>query len=141
MYLLDTNVVSELRKPRPDERARAWLESVPNAELLLPAVVLGELQRGVEKLRRRDRASAVPLQEWLEQLASSYQVVPMDGGAFREWARLVEGHPERLEVDAMIAAMAKIHKLTVVSRNVRDFERLGTRVLNPFAPPAQRPSR
>ena len=141
MYLLDTNVVSELRKPHPDRGVLKWLDSAPPADLLLPAVVIGELQRGVEKLRRRHPAKALHLEQWLDQLASSYQVVPMDGHVFREWATLIEGHPERLEVDAMIAATARIHKFTVVSRNARDFERLETRVLNPFTPSSQRPRR
>ena len=133
MYLLDTNVVSELRKPRPNQAVLNWLQSVPDADLFLPAVVLGELQRGVEQLRARDPERAALVEQWVDQLASSYEVVSMDARVFREWARLVEGHPGQLIVDAMIAATAAVHGLTVVSRNVRDFERLGASVLNPFS--------
>lgn len=141
MYLLDTNVVSEFRKIHPDQGAWRWLDSTPAADLFLPAVVLGELQRGVENLRHHNPAKALLLEQWLDQLESAYQVVPMDGRIFREWAKLMEGHPERLEVDAMIAATARIHKLTVVSRNAKDFEQLKTPVLNPFTTSAHRPSR
>ena len=133
MYLLDTNVVSELRKPRPDQAVLNWLKSVPDADLFLPAVVLGELQRGVEQLRARDPERAALVEQWVDQLASSYEVVAMDARVFREWARLVERRPGQLVVDAMIAATAAVHGLTVVSRNVRDFERLGASVLNPFS--------
>ena len=133
MYLLDTNVVSELRKPRPDQAVLNWLKSVPDADLFLPAVVLGELQRGVEQLRARDPERAALVEQWVDQLASSYEVVAMDARVFREWARLVERRPGQLVVDAMIAATAAVHGLTVVSGNVRDFERLGASVLNPFS--------
>jgi len=133
VYLLDTNVVSELRKPRPDQAVLNWLKSVPDADLFLPAVVLGELQRGVEQLRARDPERAALVEQWVDQLASSYEVVAMDARVFREWARLVERRPGQLVVDAMIAATAAVHGLTVVSRNVRDFERLGASVLNPFS--------
>jgi toxin FitB len=133
VYLLDTNVVSELRKPRPNQAVLNWLQSVPDADLFLPAVVLGELQRGVEQLRARDPEKAALVEQWVDQLASSSEVVSMDARVVRQWARLVERHPGPLVVDAMIAATAAVHGLTVVSRNVRDFERLGATVLNPFS--------
>lgn len=132
MYLLDTNIVSEARKPRPNPAVLSWLASVPAEDLFLPAVVLGELQRGVEQLRRREPEKAALIERWIDAIASSYEVIPMDAAVFREWARLLEQHPGHLIVDAMIAATARVHRLTVVSRNVADFERLRVAVLNPF---------
>ncbi len=132
MYLLDTNVVSELRKPRPDPSVVAWLRNVPDTAIYLPAVVLGELQRGVEQLRLRDPEKAEVIEHWVDQVAAAFEVIPMSGDIFRDWARLVEKHPGQLLVDAMIAATARVQRMTVVSRNVSHFERLGAPVFSPF---------
>ena len=133
MYLLDTNVVSELRRPRPDPAVVAWLRNAPDASIHLPAVVLGELQRGVEQLRPGDPQKAAVIEAWVDQVAGSFEVVPMSGAIFREWARLVEKHRGDLVVDAMIAATARVLGLTVISRNVKHFERLGARIFSPFS--------
>ncbi len=132
MYLLDTNVVSELRKPRPHGAVVAWLQSVDDAHLFLSAVTLGEIQAGIELTREQDAAKAEELEAWLELVASAYNVLPMDANAFRRWARLMHRQSDTLYEDAMIAATAQAHGLTVVTRNVADFKALGVAVFNPF---------
>ncbi len=132
MYLLDTNVVSELRKPRPHGAVVAWLESVDDAKLFLSAVTLGEIQAGVELTREQDPTKAAKIEAWLALVAAAYNVLPMDGAAFRDWARLVHRKSDTLYEDAMIAALARVNGLTVVTRNVADFKALGVEVFNPF---------
>ena len=97
-------------------------------------MTLGELQAGIERTRRQDPAKAAAIEAWVDQLAYSHRVLPMDVPAFREWAGLMEGRPDRLIEDAMIAATARVHGLTVVTRNVRDFRVFDVPVLNPFTP-------
>jgi toxin FitB len=132
MYLLDTNVVSELRRPRPHGAVLAWLRGISDADIHLSAVTIGELQAGIEITREQDPAKAAELEIWLDQVAVTYNVLPMDARAFRSWARLMHRRSDDLIEDAMIAATAQVHNLTVVTRNVRDFERLNVRTLNPF---------
>ena len=133
MYLLDTNVVSELRKPKPHGGVLVWLESVDDTKLYLSAVTLGEIQAGVELTREQDAAKAIEIEAWLELVASSYNVLPMDAAVFRRWARLMHRTSNTLYEDAMSAATADIHGLTVVTRNVADFKSFGVPLLNPFA--------
>jgi predicted nucleic acid-binding protein len=132
MYLLDTNVVSELRKPRPHGAVLAWIESVDDAQLFVSAVTLGEIQAGIELTREQDATKANEIEVWLEQVASAYNVLPMDAATFRQWARLMHKKSDTLYEDAMIAATSKVHGLIVVTRNVADFQELGLKVLNPF---------
>lgn len=132
MYLLDTNVVSELRKAHPHGAVLAWLERVDDADLHLSAVTIGEIQAGIEITREQDRDKAADIEGWLEQVAQTYNVLSMDARTFRAWARLMHRRSDHLIEDAMIAATAAIHGLIVVTRNVRDFEGLGVRTLNPF---------
>ncbi len=132
MYLLDTNVVSELRKPRPHGAVLAWLESVDDASLHLATVTLGEIQAGIELTREQDTEKAAEIEHWLDQVTSSYNVLPMDGPAFRCWAKLMHRKSDTLYEDALIASIAKVHGLTVVTRNVADFSSFGIGVLNPF---------
>jgi predicted nucleic acid-binding protein len=132
MYLLDTNVVSELRKPRPHGAVLAWIEQVDDAHLFLSAVTLGEIQAGIELTREQDVAKATEIEAWLEQLARAYNVLPMDASVFRRWARLMHRKSDTLYEDAMIAATAQAHGLTVATRNVGDFRALGVEVFNPF---------
>jgi toxin FitB len=134
VYLIDTNVVSELRKPRPHPLVIAWLRGVSNRDLFLSAVTVGELQAGVEVTRRQDESKAQEIEAWVDQIAATWNVLPVDVKAFRQWARLMHGRPDKLIEGAMIAATAYILDLTVVTRNVRDFASLGVRTLDPFAP-------
>lgn len=131
-YLLDTNVVSELRRQRPHGAVVAWLESLDDAQLFLSAVTLGEIQAGIELTREQDPQKATDIEAWLELVADAYNVLPMDAAAFRAWARLMHRKSNTLYEDAMIAATAQVHGLTVATRNVADFNALGVEVFNPF---------
>ena len=132
MYLLDTNVVSELRRPRPHGAVLNWIADVPAEQLFLSAVTIGEIQAGIETTREQDQAKAEELEAWLDRVLGSYGVLPMDASAFREWARLMHRRSDTIAEDAMIAATARVHRMTVVTRNVSDFDRLGVQMLNPF---------
>ena len=133
MYLLDTNVVSELRKLKPHGAVVAWLQSVDDASLFLSAVTLGEIQAGIELTHEQDPAKAAEIEVWLELVASAYNVLPMDAAAFRAWAKLMHRKSDTLYEDAMIAATAATNALTVATRNVSDFKALGVKAFNPFA--------
>ncbi len=132
MYLLDTNVISELRRPRPHGAVLAWVRERPDSDLHLSAVTIGELQAGVEITREQDPSKAAEIEAWVERVAATYNVLPMDAETFRGWARLMHRREDNLIEDAMIAATAAVHNLTVVTRNVRDFEPFGVPTLNPF---------
>lgn len=132
-YLLDTNVVSELRKLRPHGGAVAWLESLDDAQLYMSAVTLGEIQAGIELTREQDVQKALEIEAWLDLLAGSYNILPMDAATFRAWARLMHRKSDTMYEDAMIAATAVVHGLTVATRNVADFNALGLEVFNPFS--------
>lgn len=132
MFLLDTNVVSELRKPKPHGAVVAWIEPVQEAALFLSSVTIGEIQAGIEIIREQDEVKADELTAWLNQLAVAGNVLPLDGATFREWARLMHRRSDSLYEDAMIAATARVHGLTVVTRNVADFRPFAVPLLNPF---------
>ena len=132
MYLLDTNIVSELRRPKPHKGVLNWIGGVPADRLFLSAVTVGEIQAGIEITRERDVAKAAELASWLDRVVAGYGVLPMDAAAFREWARLKHGKSDALIEDAMIAATAKVHRLTVATRNVRDFRVFGVDIFDPF---------
>lgn len=132
MFLLDTNVVSEARRPRPHGAVLAWLEETPATAFYISAATIGELQAGVENTRRRHPERAAEIEAWVDQLSASVSVLPMDAETFRLWAKLVHGKPPHHLVDAMIAATALVHGLTVATRNVRDFQPFGVPTLNPF---------
>lgn len=133
MYLLDTNVVSELRRLRPHGAVLAWLDGVADADLHLSAVTIGEIQAGIEMAREQDVAKAAEIEAWLDQVARTYNVLDMNADVFRAWARLMHRKSGEIIEDAMIAATASVHGLTVVTRNTRDFEGLNVPLLNPFA--------
>jgi len=132
VYLLDTNIVSELRRPRPHKAVLNWFSDIPGDQLFLSAVTIGEIQAGIEITREQDKKKAKELENWLDQVVASYGIFPMDPAAFREWARLKHRKSDALIEDAMIAATANVHRLTVVTRNVSDFQKLGVPLINPF---------
>ncbi len=133
-YLLDTNVLSEARRPRGDEGVRRWISSVPAEDLYLSALVIGEVRRGVERLRRRDPESARVYEAWLATVLNHYadRVLPVDAEAAEEWGRMSVPDPVPV-VDGLMAATAKTRGMIFVTRNTADVERTGTELLNPFS--------
>ncbi len=132
MYLLDTNIISELRKARPHGAVTAWLRSVDNRHLHLSAVTLGEIQAGIEITREQDPAKANEIEIWADQVAQTWNILPMDAETFRLWARLMHRRSDTMIEDAMIAATAHVHGLRVVTRNVRHFRDFPVGVLDPY---------
>lgn len=136
-YLIDTNVLSEIRKgDAANANVRGWLMRVADADLYVPAIVFGEVRRGVERVRHRgDLAQASALERWLLQLATVYadRVIPVDVRVADTWGRLQVPDPIPV-VDALLAATAIVHSLTLVTRNVRDVAGTGVRCLDPFEP-------
>src|ERR1035438_8219718 len=122
-YLLDTNVVSELRKHNPHGAVVAWLTALQEDQIFLSAVTLSELQAGIELTRRQDPIKASEIEHWADQLEASYQVLPMDSVTFREWGRLMHGKSDHLIEDGMIAATARKFDLIVATRNEEDLDR------------------
>jgi len=131
-FLLDTNVISETRRVRPHGALLSWLKSVDAEDLAVPAVAVAELQFGAELTRLQDQAKAAELDSWIDQIVSTHQVIAMDAACFREFARLIQGHSDTLREDAMIAATARIHGMTIATRNERDFQSFAVPVFNPF---------
>ena len=135
MYLLDTNVVSEPRRPRPHPTVLDWIADVCQSDqLFVSGVTIGEIQAGIEITREQDAAKAEELGTWLDKVLASYAVLPMDAPAFREWARLMHRRSDTITEDAMIAATATVHRMTVATRNVSDFTQLGVRVAQSLRP-------
>jgi predicted nucleic acid-binding protein len=132
--LLDTNVVSELRKgARAHPRVRAWFESVADADLHLSVLVVGELRRGIERVRARDAKQAAALERWLRHLTREHgeRILPVDRRVAELWGRFSatrSGSP----VDVLMAATAQVHELVLVTRNTRDVAWTGVTCLNPF---------
>ena len=132
MYLLDTTVVFELRRPSPHPAVITWLEGVAADDLFLSVVAIGEIRAGIELTREQDVAKARELEAWLDAVLLSYNMLPMNAAILRVWARLKHRRSGTLIEDAMIAATAVVHRLMVVTPNVRDFEQFGVPVLNPL---------
>lgn len=132
MYLLDTNIVSETRRNRPHGAVLEWLASVAAGDLRIAAMVVGELQTGIERARINDAGKAAEFDGWLTRISSTYEVIPMDATTFRIWAKLMANRQEHLYEDAMLAATALQHNLTVVTRNKRHLDLFGVPTLNPF---------
>lgn len=131
-FLLDTNVISEVRKIRPHGGVIAWLETLGAEQIFISAVTMGELQTGVELTRKQDFGKAQELESWLLSVEMSFAVVPMDSACFREWSRIMAGKPEGLREEAMIAATARVKGFTVATRDEKDFRHLGVEIVNPF---------
>lgn len=132
MYLLDTNIISELRRPKPHGAVVAWLESVDDKDLFISAVTLGEIQAGIEITRDQDLEKAHQIEQWLDLVADTYNIIAMDAAIFRAWAKLMHKSSNTLYEDAMIAATAKVNNLVVVTRNIADFRTFGVTLFNPF---------
>lgn len=136
MYLLDTNVVSELRKREPDPNVLAWYATTASSHLFLSVITLGEIRLGIELLRRRkDKQQAEHLEQWLNGLVRSYQenIIGLDAAAADEWGRI--NAPSRLPfIEGLLAATARARDFTLVTRYTADVERSGVKLLNPFDP-------
>ena len=132
MYLFDTNIVSELRKPKPHGGVLSWINTISDADIYLSAVTLGEIQAGIEFTRERDSQKAGAIERWALQLIDTQKILPMTADIFRTWAKLMHKQSDSLYEDAMIAATAMEHKLVVATRNTKDFERFPIKLLNPF---------
>lgn len=132
MFVLDTNVVSELRRRRPHGAVVKWLQAVPHQQLLLSAATIGEIQSGIEAARDTDARKAAEIEGWLDEQVSTFNIIAMTGEIFRTWAKLMHRTSEDHMIDAMIAATALVHGATVATRNARDFRQFGVVVINPF---------
>lgn len=133
-YLLDTNVLSELRKGRRcDPRVFRWFSAVSDEDLFLSVLVIGEIRRGIERIRRRDAPSARTLDAWLRRLLAGHRgrILSVDEVIAEEWGRLSVPDPIPV-VDGLMAATARVHGLTLATRNVRDVARTGVACVNPF---------
>jgi len=134
MWLVDSNVLSELRKgPRANPGVRAWFGAVSEADLLTSMLVIGEIRRGIESIRGRDPVAAMALDQWLARLTETFgdRLLPVDARVAEAWGRL--NVPDPLPtVDGLLAATAIVHDLTLVTRYARDVSRCGVRLVNPF---------
>ena len=132
--LFDTNVISELRKgSRANPRLLAWFKEVPDEEIHLSVLVLGELRRGVEAIRTRDTRQAAALERWLERLAADHaeRILPVDAAVAHEWGRLTARRAASV-IDTLMAATALVHGLVLVTRNVKHVDWTGVAYVNPF---------
>lgn len=133
-FLVDTNVISERQRLRPDTAVLEWIAQAPRGSLHVSVLVIGELRRGVEQVRRRDPRQAVRLDAWLDEAVREFgdRIVPIGTNVVQIWGRL--DVPDRLPViDGLMAATALAHDWTLVTRNVAGVERTGVRLLNPFS--------
>lgn len=133
-YLIDTNILAELRKrERGDERVRSWVKSVNAADLYLSVLVLGEVRSGIERLRRRDPIGAASLETWLSRVEVGFgtRIIPVSREVAETWGRMTVPDPLPV-IDGLLAATAKVHGLTLVTRNTKDVIRTGVALLNPF---------
>jgi len=132
-YLLDTCIISELRRPRCNRGVADWMANIDPAEAFLSVITLGEIRRGIELLRSRDPRSSAALERWLLGLESHYaaRILPITEAVADLWGRLSLNQPLPVS-DGLIAATALERKLVLVTRNVADFQRSGVSILDPF---------
>jgi toxin FitB len=133
-YLLDTNVLSELRKANPNRQVERWYDATPDTDMYLSVMTIGEFRKGLARLRRRDPERARGLALWLDRLLTPYEsrILPVTPEIANVWGELNDPEPLPI-IDAFIAATAIVHDMVLVTRNVKDFQRTGVRLLNPFA--------
>jgi toxin FitB len=139
-YLIDTNIISEIRKgERCDSHVAAWFALIDDHDIYLSVLVLGEIRKGVERARRTDAAPARAFEKWLSTIKESYgeRILPIDQMVADEWGRMSAIRPVPT-VDTLLAATAKVHRMTLATRNVADVVGLGADVMNPFEPPTSR---
>lgn len=138
--LLDTNVVSEIRRGR-DVNVAAWAAHWKDADLYVSVLTIGEIRKGIERLRARDQAQAAVFATWLDELRKRFgdRILPIDIDASDEWGKLNAAR-ERPTVDSLIAATARVHNLTIATRNTADFEGCDVRLLDPWQRPPAPPS-
>jgi hypothetical protein len=133
-YLIDTNIISEIRKDlRCDRNVAAWYASIKDEELYLSVLVAGEIRKGIELARRRDAAKAIALERWLQAVDVAFgdRILPIDRAVTEEWGCMSAQRPIPV-IDGLLAATAKVHGMTFVTRNDADVAELGAQVLNPF---------
>lgn len=134
-YLIDTNVISELRKgSRADAGVRSWFASLDDGEIFISVLTLGEIRRGIESVRRRDPKGASALESWLGRISEAHRnrVLSIDRSIAEEWGRMNVPDPLPV-VDGLLAATAKVAGLVFATRNTADVARTGVTVLNPFS--------
>jgi len=138
VFLLDTNIISEVRKgERCDRRVADWYASIEDSDLFLSVLVLGEIRRGVELARRNDSAKADTLGKWLQLVQESFgpRILSVDAPVADEWGRMSATRPLAV-IDGLLAATAKVHGLTLATRNEENVRGLGAGIVNPFKPVA-----
>lgn len=134
-YLIDTNIIAEVRKgDRCHPRVAHWWASIADDELFLSVLVLGEIRKGIELVRPRDPAKATALERWLNTVAAAFtgRILPVDQAIADEWGRMNAPH-SLPTIDSLLAATAKVHDLTLATRNVVDVRNTGARIVNPFS--------
>jgi predicted nucleic acid-binding protein len=135
-YLIDTNIISEVRKgKRCDPNVASWYEKIEDASLYLSVLVIGEIRKGIERVRLTDNAQANAIENWLVAVDKAFgeRILPVDRAVANEWGRLNARRPLPV-IDVLLAATAKIHHMTLVTRNTADIADLGVHILNPFEP-------
>ena len=133
-YLIDTNIISEVRKgARCDRDVAAWFESIADADIYLSVLVVGEIRKGIERARPNNPVQASALEQWLTELVRSFteRIMPIDQAVADEWGRM-SAKRSLSTIDALLAATAKVNGMTLATRNISDVVNLGVRVLDPF---------
>ena len=133
-YLIDTNIISEVRKGnRCDPNVASWYEKIEDASLYLTVLAIGEIRKGIERVRPKDNAQANAIENWLAAVDKAFgeRILPIDRAVANEWGRLNANRPLPV-IDGLLAATAKIHRMTLVTRNTADIADLGVHIFNPF---------
>jgi hypothetical protein len=133
-YLIDTNIISEVRKgPRCNANVARWYQRVEDGSLFLSVLVIGEIRKGIEQARSRDPAQARALEKWLTEVRKAFgaRILPIDTAVAEEWGLMAASRPLPV-IDGLLAATAQVHGMTLVTRDTRPLAHLGVKVLNPF---------